>query len=81
VTQRQNNQNHNGSYSHSKSGVRGVYWYKAYGKWVGQVTHEGKKHHIGYFDTIEAATEAVVAKRNELHTHNDRDRIGTLQTT
>ena len=31
---------------------------------------------VGVFDTPEEAQAAVVAKRNELFTHNDMDRTG-----
>lgn len=64
----------------SKSGVRGVFpntgTHKGTKKkWQAMVGHNGKKHYLGLFETIEEAEAAVVAKRNELHTHNDSDRI------
>ena len=34
----------------------------------------GKRHHVGYFTTVQDAEAAVIAKRNELFTHNDLDR-------
>jgi hypothetical protein len=41
-----------------KSGVRGVYWYKRYNNWHVQITINGKRTHIGYYDDInEAAKE------------------------
>jgi len=30
---------------------------------------------VGYFDTIDEAEAAVIAKRKELFTHNDADRV------
>jgi|SRR5699024_258689 len=75
VTQKQNTENYSGLSSSNTSGVRGVYWSKANKKWVGQVTHHGVRHSAGYYDCIKAAEDAVVALRNELHTHNTIDRI------
>lgn len=56
------------------TGVRGVQFHRQSGLWMGRVTHFGKMHVVGYFKTIEAAEVAVIAKRNELFTHNDADR-------
>lgn len=75
ATPKQNVENHSGVSSVNTSGVRGVHWRADAGRWQGLVRHEGKRHHVGYFDTIEQAESAVLAKRNELHTFNDLDRI------
>lgn len=75
VTPKQNNENRaDAANPNSKSGVRGVHWRKDCNKW--QVTiHAGDKmHHCGYFTDIEEARQVAIAKRNELFTHNDRDR-------
>lgn len=48
--------------------VRGVYWHKARRKWMGRVTHYGKVHYVGSFDSINAAEYAVTVKRKELFT-------------
>jgi hypothetical protein len=45
------------------------------GKYKGQVGHHGKVIYVGMFDTADEAAEAVRAKRLELHTHNDLDRL------
>jgi hypothetical protein len=74
VTPGQNNQNHTGPRADNKCGVRGVSLCKQTGRWQGQVAVNGKRYNVGRFDTIEEAEAAVVAKRNELHTHNDIDR-------
>ena len=71
VTQKQNQENRRGA--SSPSGIRGVDLFRN-GKWRGRVHHNKKLYHVGYFDTAEQANAAVVAKRNELFTHNDRDR-------
>ena len=49
--------------AHNEKGYRAV------------VGHNGKLHHVGYFDTVEEASAAAEAKRIELFTHNDRDRV------
>jgi hypothetical protein len=51
----------------NKSGVKGVCWMKKAGKWHGQVCLNYKVHHVGLFDDLEAAANAVRAKRDELH--------------
>lgn len=50
-----------GLFKNNKSGRRGVYWYK--GKWVAAVRHGGKTYHLGRFDDIDAASEAVEQRR------------------
>ena len=61
VTDAQNKQNHNGAQSNNTSGVRGVYWNKANGKWVAQMKVNAKQTYLGSFETIEEA-ECVVRK-------------------
>ena len=56
--------------------MRGVSYYKSRGKWRADVTHHGKMHSLGYFDTPEEAREVAKAKRIELFTHNVKDRAG-----
>jgi HNH endonuclease len=74
VTPEQNNQNHAGAYSNSKSGVLGVSWDKQCKKWLVQAQYRGVKHFGGYFADMEEAKGAVIALRNRLYTHNDADR-------
>lgn len=74
VTQKQNNENLDGPHGHNvTSGVRGVYQGRN-GRWQARVSHNGKIYSAGYYATIPEAEAAVIAKRNELHTHNDADR-------
>ena len=75
ATAKQNRENLPGSYANSKSGVRGVYWNRLSRKWQGQVGHNGKQYYLGLFEDIRAAEAAVIAKRNELFTHNYLDRM------
>lgn len=73
VTNKQNQENLPVS-ARSRSGVRGVHWNAENKKWRAQVTHNGKKIHVGLFPTISEAAAAATAKRRELFTHNDADR-------
>lgn len=75
ATRKQNIENHSGLNRNNTSGVRGVSWHKGAKKWSAAVWHGGSKHFVGLFVSIEEAKVAVIAKRNELHTHNDLDRI------
>lgn len=73
ATNKQNTE-HRDVQTNSKSGVRGVWWSKRDQRWIGQVTHHGRRHFIGSFFSLEEAAEAARAKRNELFSHNDLDR-------
>lgn len=72
VTNKQNVEHATKMRSDNTSGVRGVT--RANGKWRAKVRHHGRDHHVGYFIDLADAEAAVVAKRNELFTHNDGDR-------
>lgn len=75
VTTKQNMEHLGGPNKNNRSsGVRGVTWHKPSGKWTAVVGHNYKKYHVGSFETVAAAEAAVIAKRNELFTHNDADR-------
>jgi hypothetical protein len=74
VTPKQNSENTDRAPRHNKnSGVRGVTPHRG-GRWHARVTHNGKVHSGGLFDTIDDAEAAVIALRNRLFTHNDADR-------
>lgn len=51
----------------SKSGVLGVNWHKKTNKWRVQVRLNRATIHVGYFDCIEKASAAYIAKKRELH--------------
>jgi len=76
VTQKQNLENHSGPQSNNKVGIRGVRKRTA-GSWEARVHHLGVTHNAGYFPSAEEAEAAVIAKRNELFSHNDMDRMAT----
>lgn len=62
-----------GAHKGCKSGVRGVRQ-TPNGKWQASVGHNGKDITVGTFADLRDAEAAVIAKRNELFTHNDVDR-------
>jgi len=72
TTHKENQENRSGPRRDCKSGVRGVY--ESRGQWAAEVRHHGKRIYLGRFSTLPSAEAAVVAKRNELFTHNDIDR-------
>ncbi|UYL88350.1 HNH endonuclease [Arthrobacter phage EvePickles] len=74
VTNKQNQENRKGPGLRNVSGYRGVFWNKERRKWGTLVCHRGKRFGAGHYDDVEEANAAVVAKRNELYTHNNPDR-------
>lgn len=73
---KENTENRRGAQSNSKSGIRGVCWDSAKRKWMATVRHAGRRVFVGYFRSAAEAEVAVIAKRNELFTHNLIDRRG-----
>lgn len=55
-----NNQNR-GMSSNNSSGIKGVYWYSRRQVWKATIGFGGKKKHLGYFTTIDAAEHAYKA--------------------
>lgn len=74
VTNKQNQEHRLQESPNSTSGLRGITWYAAGKKWKAEVKHNYVVHHVGYFFDLEDAKSAVIAKRNELFTHNNADR-------
>lgn len=72
ATNKQNSENREAERG-NRSRVRGVSWYPPLQKWRAQVVHNGERHFLGYHEDLEDARRCVVAKRNELYTHNDID--------
>lgn len=54
-------------HSNNTSGMRGVMWHKATGKWLAKIQANGKPKHLGLFDSQGAAHEAYVNAAKELH--------------
>lgn len=75
ATHKQNIENHSGPMKNSTTGVRGVYFNKPAGKWHASMAHNNRRIFVGLFLNLEDAEAAVIAKRNELFTHNDLDRV------
>lgn len=69
---KQNQENLAGPTAANTSGVRGVS--RRNGKWRARVKHHGLEHNLGLFRRLADAEAAVIAKRNELFTHNNSDR-------
>jgi hypothetical protein len=50
----------------NKFGVKGVFYFGKTNKYVAQIKHNNKHHHLGLFDSLEEAKEARQKKANEL---------------
>ena len=75
TTNKQNNEHRLGPTRANQSGALGVSWHRGACKWQAHVMHNYKSIYLGLFATVGEAESAVVAKRLELFTHNDRDRV------
>lgn len=73
ATVKQNIENREGAQSNSRTGVRGISIARN-GKFIARVKHHGKRVIVGTFADLEDAERAVIACRNDLFTHNIRDR-------
>ncbi len=59
----------------NKSGAIGVYWAKHAGKWRAEITANGKRCHLGYFDTIHEASFARLDAQRRLGFHPNHGRV------
>lgn len=59
----------------SRSGIRGVTWMPRLRRWQARVCHNGKEIYLGVFEQLDDAAAAAAAKRNEVYTHNEIDRV------
>lgn len=75
LTIKQNAEHRKGANSNSKTGVRGVWWSESMQRYVGHVEHNGKRVMNRKFKTLEEAEAAVIAKRLEVFSHSDVDRV------
>lgn len=75
ATPKQNRENASGAPRSSTTGVRGVSFHKKDRVYHATVGHHGERVYAGRFSNLADAEEAVIAKRLELHTHNDKDRM------
>ena len=53
--------------SNNTSGLAGVTWHKASQKWRVQITINGKRKHLGLFDSLEVAYEAYLQAKIKFH--------------
>lgn len=72
VTVKQNIENIQGARRDSSTGIRGVR--RVGSRWYAYVTHHGQRFNLGSYPDAASAEAAAIAKRNELFTHNERDR-------
>ena len=77
ATTKQNAENIRDHKPRSASGVRGVRSHR--GRWRVGVKHLGVEHNGGIFTTLADAEKAAIALRNELFTHNNVDRLSTIE--
>ena len=75
ATYKQNNENLLRAQTRNASGIRGVTWHAPSKMWRARVGHMGEQYHLGSFKSKEEAGEAAKAKRLELFTHSDMDRV------
>ena len=61
------NSRNRGKNKNNKSGYKGVYFHKNYGKWAALICVNYQKFNLGYFDTPEDAYEAYKIAALELH--------------
>lgn len=71
-----NRENHKNmrAYASSKSGITGVNWCAANGKWHARIKVEGKNIHLGYFDCLDDARSAREAADNQHGFHENHGR-------
>lgn len=60
ATKSENQRNH-GVHANSKTGITGVYWYEPLKKFQAQITVNGERIHLGYFESV---VDASVARKN-----------------
>jgi hypothetical protein len=72
LTNRENSEHRSGPTKRNVSGHLGVT--KRRTGYGASVNHDGKNIYLGTFRTAEQAAQAAADKRNELFTHNDKDR-------
>lgn len=54
----QENQRNRNAQSNNTSGYKGVSWHQRHGKWYAHITVDGRRKHLGHFDTAEEAANA-----------------------
>lgn len=67
-------------YSSNTSGVCGVHWHKASGRWMARVNHSGRSHYLGLFDDMDEA-HRIVREFRDRHGFTDRHGMPRRSTT
>jgi hypothetical protein len=62
-----NSQNRRKAHRDSSHGLLGAAWNRQHKRWQAKIMANGKRHHLGYFDTAEAAHAAHMAAKQRLH--------------
>lgn len=58
--------NRKGASSHSKSGVRGVYWRPEKSRWIAVFAYKKKRHYVGSFANLADAAKAIEEARSKV---------------
>ncbi len=69
TSRKQNLENTKSAHKDSKSGEKGVSWRKDREKWEAQIQHNGKKIHLGLYESIDDAIAARIAAEKKYFTH------------
>jgi len=72
ATHQQNMENQK-THATNKSGYKGVSWWAPTKKWKAQIGHQGKKYHIGLYQTKEEAKVAYEERAQQLRTHHPKE--------
>lgn len=67
ATNAQNHQNRFEAQANNKTGLLGVCFHKAAGRWIAQIKKNGRRIYLGLHDTPEGAHAAYLAAKAELH--------------
>jgi hypothetical protein len=67
ATQLVNTQNRHAANKGTRSGLIGASWKTKIQRWVAQIRHGGKLHHLGYFESAESAHAAYIDAKRRLH--------------
>lgn len=74
VTHQQNMENQK-THVTNKSGYKGVSWWAPTQKWKAQIGHQGKKYHIGLYQTKEEAKAAYEERAQQIRTHHSKETV------
>ena len=75
ATHKENLENRDGAtVKNVSSGIRGVSFHKATGKWMAYAGHNGRIHYGGLHLDVAQAQKAAITLRKKLFTHNEVDK-------